>query len=249
MLNALAPQLVSVGGRRVAAIGRMGKRIVIALEGDLFLVLHLMRAGRLRWFDSNKKPAKKSALAVFEFATGHLVFTEAGTKRRAALHLLRGEAALQTLDPGGLEVLESDLATFAARLTSERLILKRALTAPALFGGIGGAYSDESLFRAQLAQLTPCTLSEDDLAILRDKLGALNGLKRVWICQKEVEHLVENPVYVVAFEVAGWRKKEQVWFKTLGEVLPWPADTFFVMKGGAAKKLANKVIVVGTQLR
>ena len=98
-------------------------------------------------------------------------------------------------------------------------------------------------------QLTPCTLSEDDLATLRDKLGALSGLKRVWICQKEVEHLLAHPVYVVAFEVAGWRKKEQAWFKTMGEALAWPDDTFFVMQGGPAKKLANKVIGVGTQLR
>ena len=98
-------------------------------------------------------------------------------------------------------------------------------------------------------QLTPCTLSKDDVAILRDKLGALSGLKRVWICQIEVEHLIENPVYVVAFEVAGSRKKEQVWFTTMSEALPWPANTFFVMAGGAAKKLATEVIGVGTQLR
>lgn len=157
LLRTADPPIASVEGRSVTAIRRLGKRVVIALEGERFLVLHLMRAGRLRWLAPKAKPAKKITLAIFEFANGHLAFTEAGTKRRASLHLVQGEAALQALDPGGLEVLDCDLAAFAARLTSERHTLKRALTAPSLFSGIGAAYSDEILFRARLAPTTHTT--------------------------------------------------------------------------------------------
>ena len=202
VLRTAVPPLASVEGRRVTAIGRLGKRIVIALEGDLFLVLHLMRAGRLRWFDANKKPAKKSALAVFEFADGHLVFTEAGTKRRASLHLLQGESALQALDPGGLEVLESDLATFAARLTSERHTLKRALTAPALFSGIGGAYCDEILFRAQLAPTSISTsLKPEAIERLYVAVRAVLG---EWITRLRAAANGEFPAVVTAFHEEMW---------------------------------------------
>ena len=118
-----------------------------------FLVLHLMIAGRLRWLDPGAKPPARITLAVFEFATGMLAFTEAGTKRRAALHFVRGDKVLATFDAGGLEIMDTDLAAFAARLTAENHTLKRALTDPRLFAGIGNAYSDEILHRAGLSPI------------------------------------------------------------------------------------------------
>ena len=132
----------------------MGKRIVIGLEDDLYLVLHLMIAGRLHW--AGKKT--RNTLALFEFESGTLSLTEAGSKRRASLHLVQGEAALRAMDPGGLEVLETDLAQFAARLKNENHTLKRALTDPRLFSGIGNAYSDEILHHAKLS---PIALTKD----------------------------------------------------------------------------------------
>ncbi|HZF79932.1 MAG TPA: zinc finger domain-containing protein, partial [Rubrivivax sp.] len=130
-----------------------GKRVVLALEGELFLVIHLMIAGRLRWLLPGAKPPGKLALAAFEFDSGQLVLTEAGSKRRASLHLVLGQAALNAMDPGGLDVMAIDLAAFRHRLQSENHTLKRALTAPQLFSGIGNTYSDEILHRARLSPL------------------------------------------------------------------------------------------------
>jgi formamidopyrimidine-DNA glycosylase len=145
----------------------MGKRIVFFLEGDVFIVLHLMIAGRLRWYAPGKKAGGKLVLAVFEFPEGQLFLTEAGTKRRASIHLVTGKEALQQFDRGGLEVLEADLPSFAQRLTSENHTLKRALTDPRLFSGIGNAYSDEILHRARLSPLTLTSrLSNDEIATL-----------------------------------------------------------------------------------
>ena len=151
LLRTALPPISAVDGKRVLGVRRLGKRIVIALEGNLFLVMHLMIAGRLRWFDGQAKLPGRIALAAFEFDNGTLVLTEAGTKRRASLHLVEGEASAQALHAGGLEVLESDLETFAARLKAENHTLKRALTDPHIFSGIGNAYSDEILHRARLS--------------------------------------------------------------------------------------------------
>ncbi len=162
ILRTAVPPIPSAEGKRVLALRRVGKRIVLELEGQLFLVLHLMVAGRLRWLSPGTKPPGRITLAVFEFADGSLAFTEAGTKRRASLHLVQGEAAVKAFDAGGLEVLEADLATFAARLRSENHTLKRALADPRLFSGIGNAYSDEILHRARLSPVAMTSALEDE---------------------------------------------------------------------------------------
>ena len=154
LLRTVAPPIGAVEGKRVERLRRIGKRIVIGLEGELFLVLHLMIAGRLRWLAPDDRPPGRSALALFEFTgpqAGTLALTEAGTKRRASLHLVQGEQALAQFQAGGLEPLACDLASFAQRLTRENHTLKRALTDPRLFSGIGNAYSDEILHRAKLS--------------------------------------------------------------------------------------------------
>ena len=151
LLRSAVPPLESAHGRRVAGVRRMGKRIVVALEGDLALVLHLMIAGRLRWLAAGAKPPGKVGLAALDFSTGALVITEASTRQRASLHLVEGAEALRALDPGGLEVLDADLDAFRAALRREDHTLKRALTDPRLFSGIGNAYSDEILHRARLS--------------------------------------------------------------------------------------------------
>ena len=155
LLRSVDPPLVAAEGRRVVGVRRLGKRIVLELEGGLFLVLHLMIAGRLRWRgrgpDGPIKVPGKAGLAAFDFPSGTLLLTEAGSKKRASLHVVRGEAGLAEHDPGGLEVLEADLAAFRAALARESHTLKRALTDPHLFSGIGNAYSDEILHRARLS--------------------------------------------------------------------------------------------------
>ena len=151
LLRSFSPPLESVGGKTVRQIRRLGKRIAIGLDDDLWLALHLMIAGRLHWRASPPKAAARNVLASFEFDSGTLLFTEAGSQRRASLHVVAGEAALRTLDAGGVEVLESAPAAFAAALVSENHTLKRALTDPHLFSGIGNAYSDEILHRARLS--------------------------------------------------------------------------------------------------
>lgn len=138
-------------GKLVREIRRMGKRIVFGLEDDLFLVLHLMIAGRLRWKEATAKIPGKVGLAAFDFPAGTLILNEAGSKRRASLHIVRGEAALREFSRGGLEVLEADAARFSTTLLGENHTLKRSLTDPRLFSGIGNAYSDEILFRARLS--------------------------------------------------------------------------------------------------
>jgi formamidopyrimidine-DNA glycosylase len=150
LLRSVAPPLAEAEGRRVVGLRRMGKRIVFALEGDLFLVLHLMIAGRLHWKGRGAKVGGKGALAAFDFEDGALVLTEAGSKRRASLHFV-GRSDLADFERGGLEVLESDLTAFRAALTRENHTVKRALTDPRLFSGIGNAYSDEILHRARLS--------------------------------------------------------------------------------------------------
>jgi formamidopyrimidine-DNA glycosylase len=151
LLRTVEPPLSNLVGRRVESVRRLGKRIVIGFEGDLFAVLHLMIAGRLQWKPLGAKVPGKIGLAAFDFPTGTLTLTETGSKKRASLHLVQGEAELAAHDPGGLEVLEADLGAFEAALVSESHTLKRALTDPRLFSGIGNAYSDEILHRAKLS--------------------------------------------------------------------------------------------------
>jgi len=158
LLRTALPPIGVVKERKVVEVSRIGKRIVISLEGGLHLVIHLMIAGRLHWEGRNKGKKGGNTLAFFEFENGTLSLTEAGTKRRASLHLVEGEAALRTMDPGGIEVFASDLKTFRERLVSENHTLKRALTDPRLFAGIGNAYSDEILHRAKLS---PIGLTQD----------------------------------------------------------------------------------------
>jgi formamidopyrimidine-DNA glycosylase len=153
VLRTVVPPVAEVQGRRVTGVRRLGKRIVIALEGEIFLVLHLMIAGRLRWLARGTRPPARITLATFTFDTGVLAFTEAGTRKRASLHLVEGPAALAAFDRGGAELDDIDAATFAARLKQENHTLKRALTDPRLFSGIGNAYSDEILHRARLSPL------------------------------------------------------------------------------------------------
>jgi len=173
LLRTVDPPLASAAGRTVRAVGRLGKRLVLSLEGDLHLALHLMIAGRLHWkAPGGAPPGRRTAapgrneLLALDFPAGTLTLTEAGSRRRAALHLVAGEAALRALDRGGLEPLEADLSAFAAALRRENHTLKRALTDPSLFAGIGNAYSDELLHRARLSPVA-LTSSLDDEAVAR----------------------------------------------------------------------------------
>ena len=151
VLRSVDPGLAEVAGRAVTGFRRLGKRIVIALDGELFVLIHLMIAGRLHWKEAGAKLPGKIGLAALDFSTGTVTLTEAGTKRRAAIHLVRGEAALAAHDPGGLELGEADPAAFRAAITRESHTLKRTLTDPRILSGIGNAYSDEILHRARLS--------------------------------------------------------------------------------------------------
>jgi formamidopyrimidine-DNA glycosylase len=151
LLRSVSPRPAALEGRTVRELRRLGKRLVLGFDDELFLVLHLMIAGRLHWRKPGAGIPGRLGLAAFDFPEGALVLTEAGKKKRASLHVVQGEEALRAHDPGGLEVLESDAAAFGERLTSRRHTLKRALTDPRLFSGIGNAYSDEILHRARLS--------------------------------------------------------------------------------------------------
>jgi formamidopyrimidine-DNA glycosylase len=153
LLRTVDPRPADFVGKRLRGTRRIGKRVVLEFDDELFAVLHLMIAGRLRWFAVGRKPPGRIALAAFEFENGTLVLTEAGSKRRASLHLVRGASAIAAFDPGGIELQQATLDQFRQRLTSENHTLKRALTDPRSFAGIGNAYSDEILFRARLSPL------------------------------------------------------------------------------------------------
>ena len=153
VLRTAVPPLSEAEGKRVTAVRRMGKRIVLALDNDIFLVLHLMIAGRLRWLERGEKPPGRITLATFDFPSGTLAFTEAGSKKRASLHVVRGQDSLAPFDMGGLEVGSASLEAFRERLLSANHTLKRALTDPRLFSGVGNAYSDEILHRAKLSPI------------------------------------------------------------------------------------------------
>jgi formamidopyrimidine-DNA glycosylase len=174
LLRTVEPPLQAAEGRRVVGLQRLGKRIVIALEDELFLVLHLMIAGRLHWKPAGAQAGGRNTLAAFRFDSGTLLLTEASKKKRASLFLLRGGAALRAQDPGGLEVMDASPAQFTAALRRESHTLKRALTDPHLFSGIGNAYSDEILHRARLSpvKLTG-RLTEDETDRLFDATKAV----------------------------------------------------------------------------
>ncbi|HEX2079811.1 MAG TPA: DNA-formamidopyrimidine glycosylase family protein [Longimicrobium sp.] len=162
VLRTVDPRPAELAGARVTGVRRVGKRIVIALEDERFIVVHLMVTGRFRWLAAGAKVPGKVGLAAFDFDGGALVMTEQGTKRRASIHLLRGEAALRGMDRGGLEVLDATPEQFREALTRERHTVKRALTDPRLFSGIGNAYSDEILHRAKLSPLKLTDKLDDD---------------------------------------------------------------------------------------
>ena len=153
LLRTVEPPIASVEGCTVREIRRIGKRIAIGVDGDVWLVLHLMISGRLHWRPRQAKLAGRNALAAFDFASGSLLLTEAGSKRRASLHVLAGEEALRAIDPGGVEIFSTDLEGFRAALTAENRTLKRALTDPRVISGVGNAYSDEILHAAQLSPI------------------------------------------------------------------------------------------------
>jgi formamidopyrimidine-DNA glycosylase len=167
LLRTVDPPPSALEGKKVIGITRVGKRIVIAFEDELFIVIHLMIAGRFKWLPAGAKIPGKLGLAAFDFPNGTLLLTEAGSKRRASLHIVRGEEAVRALDPGGAEVLEIDLQTFRDLLTRERHTLKRTLTDPHVFSGIGNSYSDEILHRARLSPIQMTTsLSDEEIARL-----------------------------------------------------------------------------------
>jgi len=197
LLRTFDPPITAVEGKRVTGLRRLGKRIVFDLEGDLHLVLHLMIAGRLHWKPSVPALTSRTSLAAFEFPNGTLLLTEAGSKKRASLHLVRGEAAVADHGRGGLEVFESDLAAFRAALTRENHTLKRALTDPRLFSGIGNAYSDEILHRARLspAKLT-LRLTETEIGALHE---AVRGTLTQWADRLTGEARKAFPEKVTAF--------------------------------------------------
>jgi formamidopyrimidine-DNA glycosylase len=197
VLRSVDPPISALEGKRVLGLSRLGKRIVMELEGDLFLVLHLMIAGRLRWRELGAKAGGKLVLAVLEFPDGAIHFTEAGSRRRASMHLVAGSERLVEFDRGGLEVLEADQAAFTERLTSENHTLKRALTDPRLFSGIGNAYSDEILHRARLSPLALTSrLNADEIATLYQ---ATRATLQDWIDRLSRETGDAFPEKVTAF--------------------------------------------------
>src|SRR5580700_1379488 len=197
LLRTVQPPLASVEGRAVRELRRIGKRIAISVDGDLWLVLHLMIAGRLHWRPPGAKLAGRQNLAAFDFPHGSLVLTEAGSKRRASLHVFEGEAALRSIDPGGIDVLSSDPKTFREALTVENRTLKRALTDPRILSGVGNAYSDEIL---HAAQLSPVALTQKLKPEEWERLyDATQSTLRLWIERLGEEAKAGFPEKVTAF--------------------------------------------------
>ena len=197
LLRSTAPPPSAVEGRRVEDVRRIGKRIAIGVEGDLWLALHLMIAGRLHWKAALPKPTDKRVLAAIVFGSGVLTFTEAGTQHRASLHVMAGEDSLRALDAGGLDVFEASLDQFAAALRSENHTLKRSLTDPRVFSGIGNAYSDEILHAADLSPIAMTQrLDDEQMARL---YGATRHVLTVWIDRLRAEAAGKFPEKVTAF--------------------------------------------------
>jgi formamidopyrimidine-DNA glycosylase len=197
LLRTAVPPVAAVEGRKVTSLRRLGKRICIGVEGDLWLVLHLMIAGRLHWYTDRAKALKARGLATFEFSSGTLTLTEAGTQKRASLHVVEGEAGLALLDPGGLEVFTASEEEFAAALQRRNHTLKRALTDPRILSGIGNAYSDEILFTAQLSPfvLTQKLTSEE----IKRLFAAIKSSLTDWIERLRSEYRDRFPEKVTAF--------------------------------------------------
>ena len=197
LLRTAVPPLSAVEGKKIVELRRLGKRICFGLEDDLWLVLHLMIAGRLHWFNEKAKAAKGRSQAVFDFSNGSLTLTEAGTQRRASLHVIKGEAGLENLNPGGLEVFEASVEEFAAAIRAKNHTLKRALTDPRILSGIGNAYSDEILFEAKLSPFTLTQkLSDSEVEQL---LGAIKRSLTDWIERLRAEYRDKFPEKVTAF--------------------------------------------------
>jgi len=197
LLRTAQPPLADAEGQAVRELRRIGKRIAFRFDGDLWLVLHLMIAGRLYWRSPGAKLAGRNALAAFDFPEGSLVLTEAGSKRRASLHVLKGAEALRLIDPGGIDVFASDPATFRDALTAENRTLKRALTDPRIVSGIGNAYSDEILHAAQLSPITLTNkLKQEEWERL---FAATRDTLQLWIDRLQSEATRGFPEKVTAF--------------------------------------------------
>ena len=197
LLRTAIPPLNSIEDKKVIQLRRLGKRICFRFDGDLWLVLHLMIAGRLHWYADKTKATKSRGLAWFEFATGSLVLTEAGTQKRASLHVVQGSEGLEKLDPGGLEVFDADLQQFATALQARNHTLKRALTDPRIFSGIGNAYSDEILFEAKLS---PFALTQKLTAAEIERLfSAVKTSLNSWVDRLRAETGDKFPEKVTAF--------------------------------------------------
>jgi formamidopyrimidine-DNA glycosylase len=197
LLRTAAPPLSEAEGHQVTELRRIGKRVAIGLSNDLWLVLHLMIAGRLHWRAAGVVLKGRNNLAAFDFPNGSLVLTEAGTKRRASLHVVQGEAALRSVDPGGIEVFDSDLEAFIAAMTAENRTLKRALTDPRILSGIGNAYSDEILHAARLSPITLTSkMSPEEWARL---YAATRETLRMWTLRLGAEAAKGFPEKVTAF--------------------------------------------------
>ncbi len=197
LLRTAVPPVSSVEGKKVVELRRLGKRICFGLEGDLWLVLHLMIAGRLHWYNERGKAAKGRYVAAFEFSSGTLTLTEAGTQKRASLHVVQGEAGLENLNPGGLEVFDAGLAEFAKAIRATNHTLKRSLTDPRILSGIGNAYSDEILHAAQLSPFTLTQkLGDEDVEKLFD---AIKRTLTDWVERLRVESRENFPEKVTAF--------------------------------------------------
>jgi formamidopyrimidine-DNA glycosylase len=197
LLRTAMPPLSSVEGKKIVELRRLGKRICFGLEGDLWLVLHLMIAGRLHWYTDRGKAAKGRNSAVFEFNNGSLSLTEAGSQKRASLHVIQGEEGLEKLDPGGLEVFDATPEEFAHALRARNHTLKRALTDPRILSGIGNAYSDEILFEARLSPFTLTQkLSDSDVRQLFD---AIKRTLNDWVERLRKDYGDKFPEKVTAF--------------------------------------------------
>lgn len=197
LLRTVEPPLASAEGKTVVGLRRIGKRIAIGVEPDIWLVLHLMIAGRLHWKPANAKIGGKNALAAFDFPDGSVTLTEAGSKRRASLHVVRGEAGLQALDPGGVEIFSIDVDGFRAALSAENRTLKRALTDPRVISGVGNSYSDEILHAAQLSPIAQTQkLKPDEWERL---FAATRATMTLWIDRLTAEAAENFPEKVTAF--------------------------------------------------
>lgn len=197
LLRTVAPPLASIEGERVRKLRRIGKRIAFGFDNGLWLVIHLMIAGRLHWRAPNARLSGRQNLAAFDFAHGTLVLTEAGSKRRASLHVLSGEDGLHSIDPGGLEILGSDVGAFRAALTAENRTLKRALTDPRVVSGVGNAYSDEILHAAQLSPIAQTKKLKPEQ--WEGFFAAAKQTLQLWIDRVQAEALLGFPEKVTAF--------------------------------------------------